>query len=133
MPELKKLQLFENLEIVARISMFFTKLSILLLFFRLFHPHKTQKTKRYYIIWFVIWFNFLYCLALVFLVLLQCVGTSKPEAECVNQYLVLVTASLINVLSDIMIFVIPVVNVWNLRMPKERKFQLLVVFAVGIM
>ena len=113
--------------------MFFTKLSILLLFFRLFHPPKSQKTKSYYIIWLVILFNLLYCLALVFLVLLQCVGTRKSESECVNQYLVLVTASLINVLSDIMIFIIPLFNVWDLRMPTERKLQLSVVFAVGIM
>ena len=127
-------QLFSDIEIVARISMFFTKLSILLLFLRLFAPPQTQRSKLYYAIWGVIWFNLLYSVALVLLVLFECTGKGDiPRSECVDTYIVLVTASLINVLSDLAMLIIPMFAVWDLHMPVQRKLRLSVVFAVGTM
>lgn len=112
--------------------MTFTKLSILLLFLRIFVPPQTKKTGIYYSIWVVIWFIVLYCIALVLVVLLQCVGKVEvPGKTCIDTFSLLVTASLINVLSDIVMLIIPVVAVWGLRMPLKRKLGLSVVFAVG--
>lgn len=96
-------------------------------------PPQTRKSKLYYAIWFVIWFVVLYCLALILVVLLQCVNKVEvPGHTCINTFTLLVTASTINVLSDIMMLIIPAVAVWNLHMPAKRKLGLYVVFAVGI-
>ncbi|MCJ1263282.1 hypothetical protein MMC22_003152 [Lobaria immixta] len=123
-------KLFSDIEIVARISMFFTKLSILLLFLRIFVPPQSRKTTIFYAIWFVIWFNFFYCVALVLTVLLQCVG-KKEKTNCIDTFFLLVTASTINVLSDLVMLVIPLNSVWKLHMSSKQKYGLSIVFAVG--
>ncbi len=126
------MQHFHDLEIVARLSIFFAKLSILLLFLRIFVPPGTQKGRIFYATWFVIWFNLLYCIALVLVVLTECVNKHAPRgATCINSYLLLVTASIINVLSDLVMLVIPIYAVWHLQMAKKRKLGLSIVFAVG--
>ncbi|KJZ75179.1 hypothetical protein HIM_05373 [Hirsutella minnesotensis 3608] len=127
-------ELFSILEIVARISIFFTKLSILLLYIRYFCPSGARRNWIYWSTIAVILFNALYCIALVLVVRLQCVGKTKAVAdagECVNHYLVLVTASTINVLTDVLILLIPMAAVSRLRMPQRRKLGMLVIFAVG--
>lgn len=112
--------------------MFFTKLSILLLFIRIFVPPQTRKTKIFYASWFVIWFNLLYCIALVLVVLLQCVNKQEIAGKtCIDTYALLVTASCINVISDLMMLMIPLAAVWNLHMPMRKKIGLSFVFAVG--
>lgn len=126
------MQLFSDFEIVARISIFFTKLSILLLFLRVFVPRQTRKTKIFYAIWAVIWFNALYCISLVLTVILQCVGkVETPGTTCIDTYALLVTASTINVFSDVIMVIIPLSAVWGLHLPVKRKLGLSVIFAVG--
>lgn len=127
----KELQLFTKIEIVARVSMFFCKAAILLLFLRIFVPPSLPKTLIYYSIWAVFFFNLLYSVALVLAVCLQCVGKKPFGSTCVNTYLLLVTASVINVVSDIMIFLIPIAAIWGLHLPRAKKWGLSVVFAVG--
>ncbi|MCJ1371597.1 hypothetical protein MMC20_002816 [Loxospora ochrophaea] len=125
---------FKDVEIVARIGMFFTKVSILLLFQRIFLPPNSPKTKIYWAIWFVFWWNLLYALALVITVLTECVGKEEIEArggECINTYAVLIGASAINMISDLMIMVIPIAAVWNLHMLPPQKIRLSAVFAIG--
>ena len=116
--------------------MFFTKPSILLLFLRIFfppHPHR-RKSKLLYTIWGVILFNLLYCIALVPLVLLQCAGHKKHHGgECVNEYFILVTASLINVLFEVAMAIVPLVAIWDLHMSRQQKLRVSAVFAVGLM
>ena len=95
-------------------------------------PPGTQKGRIFYATWFVIWFNLLYCIALVLVVLTECVNKHMPRgATCINSYLLLVTASIINVISDLVMLIIPIYAVWHLQLAKKRKFGLTVVFAVG--
>ncbi|PHH91004.1 hypothetical protein CDD83_1982 [Cordyceps sp. RAO-2017] len=127
-------KLFSIIEIVARISIFFTKLSILLLYLRYFCPSGARRGWIFYSTLFVIAFNALYCIALVLVVRLQCVGQPQAVVQagtCINHYLVLVTASAINVVTDLLILLIPLIAVWHLRLPQRRKLGLLLVFAVG--
>ncbi|KAL9033070.1 MAG: hypothetical protein Q9214_007686, partial [Letrouitia sp. 1 TL-2023] len=123
--------LFSKTEIVARVSMFFCKAAILLLFLRIFVSPSLPKSLIYYSIWAVFYFNLLYSVALVLAVCLQCVGKKPFGSTCVNTYLLLVTASVMNVVSDIMIFLIPIAAIWGLHLPRAKKWGLSVVFAVG--
>ena len=87
-------------------------------------------------IWFVFYWNLLYAIALVLTVITECVG--KPDSviredKCVNQYAVVVGASVINVVSDLMILIIPIAAIWGLHMSREKKIKLSAVFAVGLL
>lgn len=119
-------------EVVARIAITFTKFSILLMFLRIFRAPPVRKDRMFYAIWFVIWFNLLFCVALVMIVLLQCVGkTRDPTRACINTFAMATSASCINVVTDLAMLAIPIVAVWNLHMTKKRKLGLSVIFAVG--
>ncbi|KAF7502497.1 hypothetical protein GJ744_005654 [Endocarpon pusillum] len=129
-------KLFHNLEIIARVGMFFTKASILLLFHRFFVVEGSRRTKVWWAIWFVFWWNLLYAIALVLSVAFQCTGKRavvEAGKECVNGFAVLICASVINVTTDLMILIIPVVAIWGLRMPSEKKWRLSAVFAIGFL
>ncbi|KAF6218247.1 hypothetical protein HO133_006209 [Letharia lupina] len=141
-------KLFHDIEIIARIGMFFTKASIVLLYQRLFLPPGTGRShiwwslngeynadfEPYSSIWFVFYWNLLYALALVLTVATECVGKADKVArgdQCLDEYAVLICASVINVVSDLMILVIPIAAIWGLHMAKEKKLRLSAVFAVG--
>ena len=114
--------------------MFFTKTSIVLLYHRLFVPPGSTRTAIFWSIWFVFWWNLLYAVALIVTITTECVGKADKVArgeECVNQYAVLICASVINVVSDLMILVIPIVAIWGLHMARQQKIRLSAVFAVG--
>ena len=82
--------------------------------------------------WIVFWFNLLYCIALVCTVLLQCVGKVEvPGQTCINTYMLVIGASIINVVTDIAMLIIPLVAVWNLHMQTKKKIGLTLVFLVG--
>ena len=130
---LKSTKVFSVVEIVARISIFFTKLSICLSYLRYFCPPRTQRTWVFYTTWSIIVFNLLYCVALVLTVSLQCVGRPNRHGgeTCVNSYAILVTASIINVLTDLAILIVPLLAVRSLQLDSRRRLGLVVVFAVG--
>ena len=82
----------------------------------------------------VFWYNILYAIALVITVITSCVGKADKVAkgqQCVNEYMVLTFASVINVSSDLMILIIPLASIWGLQMPSGRKWKLSSVFFFG--
>ena len=127
-------QLFHDTEIVARVGMCFTKASIILFYQRLFVPPGTRWTKIWWSIWFTFWWNLLYAIALVLAVAFECVGKEALVAagkQCVDEFAVLVCASVINVTTDLMILFIPIAAIWGLHMPTEKKWRLSALFGVG--
>ncbi|KAL8726450.1 MAG: hypothetical protein Q9181_006047 [Wetmoreana brouardii] len=126
--------LFHDIEIVARLAMFFTKASIVLLYYRLFIPDSSKRTGVWWAIWFVFWWNLLYTVALVLTVTTDCVGKGDKVAkgeECVNQSAVVICATVINVVSDLMILIIPIAAIWGLQIAKTKKLRLSAVFATS--
>lgn len=116
--------------------MFFTKTAILLLFHRIFVPEGARRTNVWWAIWVVFWWNLLYAIALVLSVAFQCVGKGAIVAagkECVDEFAVVMCASVINVLTDIALLVIPIFAVWGLHLPSRKKWRLSAVFAVGFL
>ena len=116
--------------------MTFTKTAIVLFFHRLFVVDKSRRPPVWWVIWFVFWWNLLYAIALVLSVAFQCVGKDalvREGHECMNEYAVLVCASVINVTTDLMILTIPIFGLWGLQMPFGKKIRLFAVFAVGVL
>lgn len=126
------LELFQDLQMVARTSMFFAKLSILLLYIRLFFPKGFERSLFWWVIQAVIWLNLLYTVGLILAIALQCVPSHKPYgSSCENQYMVLISASIINIISDLLVLVIPMASLWRLNMSRKRKWAVWALFAFG--
>ncbi|KAI1124040.1 hypothetical protein F5Y10DRAFT_280507 [Nemania abortiva] len=119
-------------EMVARIAIFFARLSILLFYIRIFFPIGTTKSIFWWIIQAVIWLNILYSVSLILVLTLQCVPYHRPwGSSCVNQWLVLINASVINIISDIAVLVIPIASIIKLRTTKKKKWAIWALFGFG--
>lgn len=126
------LEIFQDLQMVARISMFFAKLSILLLYIRLFFPKGVTRSLFWWIVQAVVWLNLLYTVGLILAIALQCVPYHKSYGtSCMDQYMVLISASIINIISDVLVPVIPMASVWRLNMSQKRKWAVWALFAFG--
>lgn len=118
---------------VGRLSILLVKVSILLLYMRLFFPIGVdQKGTFWRVIQVVLWMNVLYTVSLVLVLALQCVPSGRPwGSSCTNQWLVLVFASIVNIVSDLAVFLVPVASVWNLQMSRRKKWAVVSLFAFG--
>lgn len=117
---------------VSRVAIFLAKLSILLLYMRVFYPRRARRDTVWWITQVVILLNLLYTVALVLLATLQCVPSGRPfGASCVNEWLVFLFNSLMNSLSDIVVLAVPVVSVWKLHMTWQKKWAIWALFGFG--
>lgn len=117
---------------VARVAIFFARLSILLLYIRIFFPIGTRRSTFWWIIQVVIWLNLLYTISLILVTTLQCVPRHLPwGSSCVNQWLVLVMASTINIITDIAVLVIPIASIIKLHAAKKKKWAIWALFGFG--
>lgn len=125
-------KLFLDIQPIARVSILFAKLSILLLYLRIFFPAGTRKTTLWWLIHLTIWVNILYTVALTLATVLQCVPYGLPWGKtCINQYLVLILSSTINIISDIAVLIIPLGSIWALQMTQQVKWAVWALFAFG--
>ncbi|KAI0097211.1 hypothetical protein GGR51DRAFT_541864 [Nemania sp. FL0031] len=126
------LKLWLDVQMVARIAIFFARLSILLLYIRIFFPIGTTKSIFWWIIQVVIWINILYSVSLILVLTLQCVPYHRPwGSSCVNQWLVLINASIINIITDIAVLTIPIASIIKLRTAKKKKWAIWALFGFG--
>ncbi|KAK7937176.1 uncharacterized protein PG986_014044 [Apiospora aurea] len=126
-------KIFNINQMVARVSILFVKLSILLLYIRIFFPVGVdRKGTFWWLIQGVIWMNVIYTVSLVLALALQCVPYGLPwGSSCTNQWLVIIFASIVNIVSDFAILFVPVASVWKLQMSKSRKWAVVSLFAFG--
>lgn len=117
---------------MARTGIFFAKLSILLMYIRIFFPKGTRRTGLWWVIQSVLWLNFLYTLSLILDIALQCVPYGLPFGDsCENQYGLFLSASVINIISDIAVLIIPMGSLWRLQMSRKQKWAIWALFAFG--
>ena len=109
-------------------TMFFTKLSLLLLFYRIFAPDRITK----YLVFLGIFYCFILYTSYLLLSFLLCQSVIVPS--CGHQWeLFLLTSSGLNVASDVYLLVIPLAAVAKLQMPKKQKLEVSAVFLAGIL
>lgn len=53
--------------------------------------------------------------------------------KCANVSAILNASGVFNIITDILILLVPVKSVWNLKMKWKRKMQVVAVFTVGLM
>lgn len=114
----------------------FAKLSILLLYMKLFVPNR-----RGGVFWanqVLIYVNALFYVGAVVALICQCIPRAKIShprlpGRCTNVYLSFMISGVFNVLSDFFILIFPLWAIWHLQMPLKRKFGVSIVFATGVL
>ena len=123
-------------EILYGPVIFFTKLSILLQYQRIFVPNHAGKL--YYTVQSIIWLNLLFYIADTLASIFTCIPRKKiwepsTPGHCVNISIIVITNGAINVISDFSVLVLPLSSIWGLQMPRKRKIALSAVFATGFL
>lgn len=124
-------------QIVYGPLIFITKLSILLLYRRVFAPFVKRKTLVF--IQLTIWLNFAFYLALTLVKIFECTPRSKiwrkdTPGHCVNVKLQMIATSTINMISNLSILLLPVFYIRRLQSSLfQNMISTAVAFAVGIL
>lgn len=118
------------------LTIMITKLSILLLYRRIFVPARRSA--------FNIILRFLECVIILFYIstsivkITQCIPREKIwnrtlPGSCINVNNLLNTSGMFNFVTDVLILLVPVKSVWKLHMKKKKKVQIIAIFTVGAM
>ena len=116
--------------------MFPAKLCVLLQMMRLFRGNK--KDSVYWTIQALIWTNFLFYTSTLFGFIFACRPRAKlqhPEipGACINNNAAILATSVINIISDFSILLLPVFAVWKLKMTIKRKMAIGAIFGTGLL
>ena len=57
----------------------------------------------------------------------------QEGGRCINFNIALLTSSVVNVISDFLILLLPMLAIWRLHVAPKRKFGILLEFATGLM
>ena len=103
---------------------------------RIFVP--TKHGLVYWLIQAFMWLNVLFYTANVLSVIFQCspihkAWSSSTQGHCVDTNLNLVVTGTINVISDVLILILPLWTIWHLKMNVRAKLSVSVVFVAGIL
>ncbi|KAK4864288.1 hypothetical protein LT330_010081 [Penicillium expansum] len=118
-------------EVLYVFNLVWTKLSILLMYYRIFRfPY--FKTWAYIIGVFVI----LWVICITFLFIFICVPVQKlwyPQipGRCINQVATWVANAVSTIATDVVILVLPIPQVWKLQLRMSEKIAVLVAFSLG--
>ncbi|CAF9925595.1 MAG: hypothetical protein ALECFALPRED_003175 [Alectoria fallacina] len=114
-----------------------TKLAILL---QIEHVFVTSRSSiRFYLVQFLIWNNTIYYTTHMFLTAFQCSPRAKiwnpllPGHCFTDSYTLEFVTTVLNVISDVAVLVMPVLWVWKLQMAWKRKLGLSLIFASGVL
>ncbi|KAI9756382.1 MAG: protein disulfide-isomerase precursor [Chaenotheca gracillima] len=115
-------------------AIFFFKTSVCLLYLRLFRPNKTFRYATFLVLFIVFAYNISNWLC----TLLLCRPIQKAwyppvDPQCVARQNTATQAGVImNLISDVMIFVLPLPMVWSLELRLMEKIQVTLVFMTGL-
>lgn len=115
---------------------FITKLSILLLYLRVFAP--SRKGWMFILIHGLLWFNAAFYLADTIIEIAACVPREKiwnhdVPGRCLNIDVMILATAVINTVSDISLLVLPIFAVWRLHMRTSQKLGISAVFMAGLL
>lgn len=131
-----KTQLFYINRIIYSPTILAAKLTILLQLIRIFAPSKRGLVYRLF--QSLIWLNACFYIANVLSVIFQCSPIDKAwlastPGSCVDTNLNLVITGSINVISDVLILLLPLWTIWHLELPVRAKLGVSVAFGAGIL
>lgn len=120
-------------EVIYIWHMAWTKLSVLLMYYRVFHVPEFKK-----LVAAVGCFVFVWVITATFLFIFICVPTQKlwkPElpGHCISEMGVWVANGSSTILSDVAILLLPIPQIWKLNTGRSEKIGLTLVFGLGFL
>lgn len=121
-------------EIIYLPTILITKVSILLMYLRLFMPNRRSKINH--LTKFIIWVNVLFYLSVMIVAVFGCTPRRKiwqrwVPGKCVNEQAVWLVTAVVNTVSDVSILLLPVGCIWHLQLSLRRKLASSAIFATG--
>ena len=132
------LQLENAQEILYGPVILITKVSILLLYLRIFDGRHRVKTRTYISTQVVLYFNIIFYIAITVVKLFECIPRKKiwepsTPGTCINFYALLYVTGVFNIISDIALIVLPVVGIGALQMGMRRKVLAIAAFSAALL
>lgn len=125
-------QWFFIAQIPYKIALGFTKVSLVLLYLRIFVTETFQRVGRAYLAVIIAW-----TIASVLVTILQCVPVEASwnkkivDKKCVDKNTWWYAFAAINTVTDILIVILPIRPILNLKLSKPDRVGLLCVFGLG--
>ncbi|OBR09178.1 Integral membrane protein [Colletotrichum higginsianum IMI 349063] len=118
-------------EILYAWNLGWTKLSLMLMYYRIFHIPFFKKMT-----WFVTTFVFAWVICITFLFIFICVPVEKlwyPDipGRCINQVATWIANAASTIFTDLLILLLPLPQVWKLQLQKAEKIALTFAFGLG--
>lgn len=111
--------------------MFFVKISILLLYFRIFSVNRTMRILIHVGIYIQIVFYLAYVGTYAALNVICVSATSLSKPLCISTWIIVEVQGSINVVTDFYILALPVIMVSQLQLTFRRKLGVIAVFMTG--
>lgn len=126
-------QVFKAISLIYGPVIFLVKLSLLLLYYRLFGSNKTMR----YLIYTGIAFQALFYLAGVgFFSKAESVCGTSASAQAkfyTREWTFTIVSGVINVLTDFYVLILPVAMVWSLQLTSRQKIGIISIFLTGLL
>lgn len=117
-------------------TVFFAKLSLFLLYLRIFSPDRWTR----FLIYFGIGFTFVYYMVTAGILVGLCVprkGESWPLAllssRCHKALVMTYVQGIFNIVSDFYILLLPLPVIWKLQLPLRKKIGVCAIFMTGLL
>ncbi|GLB18659.1 hypothetical protein AtubIFM61612_008556 [Aspergillus tubingensis] len=115
---------------------FLTKLSIFLLYLRVFAP--SPKCNQWWFIQILMGLNFFFYLADTIVKIFECTPRARiwdktVPGRCIDAVIPVLVTSIVNVVSDIMMLLMPIRCVWRLQITLRKKVGITAIFAAGLL
>ncbi|GAT25603.1 ribosomal protein L36e [Aspergillus luchuensis] len=115
---------------------FLTKLSIFLFYLRVFAP--SPKCNQWWFIQILMGLNFFFYLADTIVKIFECTPRARiwdkaVPGRCIDAAIPVLVTSIVNVVSDIMMLLMPIRCVWRLQITLRKKVGITAIFAAGLL
>ena len=120
--------------IIYAVGLYFVKLSLLILLYRVFGVNRHFRWANYALVAF--WT--VYSLTITLVGFFQCTPVHKawaPEVDghCLNLVELGVASGYINIATDLLILLLPIPMVWSLQLSAKIRLAVMAIFATGIL
>jgi hypothetical protein len=114
------------------------KTAILLEWLRIFNPTGKRNT-FFWACHIILWINILFYSASFFAINLACIPRQRiwdktiTEGHCFNENELYLAGTIVNLISDVAILLVPQKVIWSLKMSVKRKIGVSLIFATGLL
>ncbi|PGG99777.1 hypothetical protein GX51_06149 [Blastomyces parvus] len=128
----KSLKLYVGAQVIYKVTIALTKISIILLYLRIFVGKIFRRT-----CWALIWIVICYTIGSSTATVFQCTPIRRAwqrqiPGTCINLTISWYSNAAFSILSDLAILILPMPVIKSLLLPKKEKLGLMSIFAVGI-